>query len=112
MLFTLKHHSKWPAPLQSRNCNSLTTLQANGFLLCMCSPVLHKILCRSFIESNGKKLRLNYVDGRAFSWVLNMWCGKKHCCREMELDEIRELASAADRLRMTEVVSALDETAK
>ena len=84
------------------------TLRANSFLLCVCSPVLHRMLCGSFIESNGKKLQLLDVDGATFGKALDIWCGKETCA-EMELDDIRALASVADRFQMTEVVSALDE---
>jgi hypothetical protein len=86
--------------------SSSTVLRVNSFLLSMCSPVLHKMLCGSFIESSGRKLALKDVDGTSFGRALDMWCGKK---TEIGLDDARELASLADRLQMTELVSALDE---
>jgi hypothetical protein len=55
----------------------------------LCSPVLHKMLCGSFIESNRKKLQLNDVDGEAFSKVLDIWCGKESC-PEIGLEGIGE----------------------
>ncbi len=76
-----------------------TTLRVNRFLLCMCSPVLHKTLCGSFIESSKKELTINDVDGAAFSKALGMWCGKQDSA-EMEMGEVRELASAADRFQV------------
>ena len=75
----------------------------------MCSPVLHKMLCGSFIESHAKTLKLQDVDGAAFVKTLDVWCGKQSSA-EMELGEVRELASIADRFQMTEVSTALDET--
>ncbi len=62
------------------------------------------------MESNCKKLKLDDVDGAAFRKAFNIWCSKEHCCTEIELDEIRELASVADQFQMTEVILALDET--
>jgi hypothetical protein len=85
---------------------SSTILRANSFLLSMCSPVLHKMLCGNFIESSGRKLAFKDVDGTSFARAMDMWCGKK---TEIGLDGARELASVADRLQMTELVSALDE---
>ena len=35
------------------------------------------MLCCSFIESSGKKLKLMDVDGAAFGKALDIWCGKK-----------------------------------
>jgi hypothetical protein len=71
---------------------------------------LHKMLCGNFRESKGKKLKFDDVDGKIFIKVLDLWCGKKEC-REVELGEVQELASVADRFQFTEVVSALEETA-
>ena len=52
-------------------------MRANSFLLCVCSPVLHRMLCGSFIESNVKQLQLLDVDGAAFGKALYIWCGKE-----------------------------------
>ena len=73
----------------------------------MCSPVLHKMICGSFIESNGEKLELKDVDGPAFRKTLDIWCGKQNCS-EMELGDLKEVASVADRFQMTDVVSLLN----
>ena len=92
------------------DCRSLpVVLRTNSFLLCLCSPVLHKMLCGSFIESKSKSLKLRDVDGAAFSKALDIWCGKQSCTG-MEMDDVRELASVADRFEMAEVAQALDKT--
>jgi hypothetical protein len=93
--------------MKNRICS--TTLRANSFLLCMCSPVLHKMLCGSFIESHEKKLKFQDVNGVAFGKALGLWCGMESCAG-MELGEVKELASVADRFQMTDVSSAIDTT--
>ena len=93
-----------------RNCESPpTALRINRFLLCMSSPVLHKMLCGNFAESNAKTMQLVDVDRVAFGKVLDLWCGKV-CCEDMQMEEIRKLAEVADRFQITEIASALDET--
>eukprot|EP00291_Cryptomonas_curvata_P001904 CAMPEP_0172193064 /NCGR_PEP_ID=MMETSP1050-20130122/24727_1 /TAXON_ID=233186 /ORGANISM="Cryptomonas curvata, Strain CCAP979/52" /LENGTH=52 /DNA_ID=CAMNT_0012868539 /DNA_START=194 /DNA_END=349 /DNA_ORIENTATION=+ len=52
------------------------------------------MLCGSFAESNGKRLKLMDVDGEAFGKALDLWCGKV-CCEDMAVDEARKLASVA-----------------
>ncbi len=84
-------------------------MRANSFLLSACSPVLHKMLCSGFIERYEKKLVIKDVDGEAFGKALDMWCGKVDCA-EMELGEVKELASVADRFQITEVASALEDS--
>ena len=90
--------------------SSSTTLRASSFLLCLVSPVLHKMLCGSFSESQGKKLKLLDVDGEIFIKALNVWCGRVDS-RGMELGELEQLATMADRFQITEVVSAVEEAA-
>ena len=75
----------------------------------MCSPVLHKMLCGSFIESKEKKLKLKDVDDSAFRKALDIWCCRESST-ELNLGELRELASVADRFQMAEVALVLDET--
>ncbi len=84
-------------------------MRANSFLLSMCSPVLHKMMCGGFAESNEKKVKMMDVDMAAFAKVLDIWYGKEFCA-DIELDGVRELASVADRFQMTEVVSTLERT--
>ena len=88
---------------------SSKTLSANSFLLALASPVLHKMLCGSFSESKEKTLRLDDVESRAFIKTLDLWCGKADG-QEMELHEVQQLVSVADRFQITEVTSALEET--
>ena len=95
--------------VKSSSCGSLpATLRANSFLLCICSPVLKKMLCGNFIESSMKKLKLQDVNKASFCRALDMCCGKQTCA-EMELGEVMELACVADKFLMTEILSALDE---
>ena len=83
-------------------------MKANSFLLSVCSPVLHKMICGSFNESGGRAMEVKDVDGAAFRKVLDLWCG-----RELEtnadIDVLLKLGSVADRFQVTEVVTALEE---
>ena len=79
--------------------------------MCVCSPVLHKMLLGSFVERNMKNINLHDVNGKAFGKALDMWCGREGGLK-LGLEEVKELASVADRFQMTEVVSALDESVK
>jgi hypothetical protein len=83
-------------------------LRANGFLLSMASPVLHKMLFSDFREGLGRRLELEDVDGRVFGEVLDLWCGKE-VCGDKELAEVLMMASVADRLQMTEVATVLED---
>jgi hypothetical protein len=88
--------------------SSSTTFQTSSFLLCLASPVVFKMLCGNFSESKRKKLKIDDVDGRAFIWALDVWCGRKDW-QEVELGEVPLLVSVADRFQMTEVTSVLEE---
>jgi len=66
------------------------------------------MLCGSFSESKEKRLRLDDVESRAFIKTLDIWCGRADG-QEMELHEVQQLASVADRFQITEVTSALEE---
>ena len=80
----------------------------NSFALSLLSPVLHKMVCGSFRESEQKVVELQDVDARSFLKVFNLWC-----CRavmldsEVNVDELRQLATVADRFQITEQVLAL-----
>jgi hypothetical protein len=65
------------------------------------------MLCRGFRESSEKRLVLRDVDARAFSKVLELWCGANGYQRS-NWNEIQELAAVADRFRVTEVLVALE----
>jgi hypothetical protein len=58
------------------------------------------MLCGNFIERGVKKLKLQDVDKVHFCRALDMRCGT---CVEMDLGEVRELASVADRFQMTAI---------
>ena len=82
-------------------------MRANSFLLCMASPVLHKMLCGNFKEGITRRFSLEDVDGKAFEEVLNLWCGKEGCA-EQDLRHVLVMASVADRLEMLDVAAALE----
>ena len=83
-------------------------MRTSSFLICLASPVVHKMLCGNFSESTGKKLQLNDVDKTIFVKVLDVWCGRDDC-QEVALAELPLLAIVADRFQMTEVTSVLEE---
>jgi hypothetical protein len=67
------------------------------------------MLCGSFSESKEKKLRVSDLQIRTFVKTLDIWCGRGGS-KEMELCEVQQLASVADRFQITEVLSALEES--
>ena len=71
-------------------------------------PCVAQVLCGRFSESKEKNLRINDVDLGAFVKTLDIWSGRADA-QEMELHEVQELASVADRFQITEVISALEE---
>ena len=89
-----------------RRRSSKQTVRANGFLLSMASPVLHKMICGNFREGTTRRLSLEDVDGDAFESVLKLCCGKEG--RAEQLGDVMVMASVADRLEMLEVCAALE----
>jgi hypothetical protein len=87
---------------------SSTTFKGSSFLMCLASPVLHKMLCGSFSERKAQQLKLDDVDGRVFVKVLELWCGRGNGL-EISLHEGHQLASVADRFQITEVLSAVED---
>ena len=83
-------------------------LKANSFILSVCSPVLHKMICGSFNESVGRRMEVKDVDGAQFCRVLNVWCGKE-LEPKADVAILLKLGSVADRFQVTEVVTALEE---
>ena len=83
-------------------------MNANSFLLSVCSPVLHKMICGSFNESGGRLMELKDVDGATFCKVLDVWCGKE-LEPKADVGILLKLGSVADRFQVTEVVTALEE---
>ena len=83
-------------------------LKANSFLLSMCSPVLHKMICSSFNESGERLMELKDVDGAAFRKVLDAWCGKE-LETKADMGMLLMLGNVADRFQVAEVVTALEE---
>ena len=75
----------------------------------MASPFLHKMLCGSFSESVTRQFSLDDIDHKIFEEVLNLWCGIEDC-NEKDLRDVLTMASLADRLRMAEVVAALEDS--
>ncbi len=70
------------------------------FLLCMSSKLLHKMICRPFMEGMAMRLELDDVDARVYSGVLaHLWCGKEGPrLGGKTLDAAMAMASVADRL--------------
>jgi hypothetical protein len=67
------------------------------------------MLCRGFKESSEKLLELKEVDGRAFSKLLELWCGG-NSYHQSEWSELKQLAAVADRFQVTEeVLTALED---
>ena len=81
-------------------------MRANCFLLCLASPVLHKMISGSFREGTSRRLSMEDVDATAFEQILNLWCGK--AVRAEQLGDVMVMASVADRLEMLEVCAALE----
>ena len=84
--------------------------RANSFLLALASPVLCTMLCGGFVESKEKTLRLHDVTAGMFFMALDVWCGKM-AGKVMELHEVKQLGSVADRFQIMEAVSALETAA-
>jgi hypothetical protein len=66
------------------------------------------MLCGGFRESSEKRHLLEDVDARAFSKVLDLWCGR-HDDQETGWSELKMLAEVANRLEITEVLAAVEE---
>ena len=64
-------------------------MRANSFLLSVCSPVLHKMLCGSFAESKAKRLDLKDVPRAVFGMALDFCCVKESVVAEMALKFLR-----------------------
>ena len=89
-----------------------TRFKANSFLLSLLSPVLHKMICGSFVESSSKKIELHDVDYLIFSKVLDVWYGKQSLKSHTEttnIHELLQLGDLADRFQISEVVLAVEE---
>ncbi len=67
------------------------------------------MICRPFSERMAMRLELEDVGGVVYSDVLDLWCGKK-CSDDKSLYAVMAMASVADRLEMTEVGLALEES--
>ena len=94
-----------------RELGSGQVYRASSFLLALASPALCRMLCGDFVESKEKTLRFHDVTAGMFFMALDVWCGKM-AGRVMELHEMKQLASVADRFQIMEVVSALETAAK
>jgi hypothetical protein len=91
--------------------SSDTVLSTNRFLLCVSSPMLHKMISGSFQEGTAPHLALEDVDASVYSDVMDLWNGSTEPKRLMDksLDAVMTMASVADRLLMTDVVMVLEE---
>ncbi len=53
-------------------------------------------------------MKLDDVDGKKFIKVLDLWCWREDD-QKVELGEVQQLASVADRFQMTDVICVLEE---
>ena len=91
-------------------------MTANSFLVCLASPVLHKMLCGRFREgmkvssATEKNIELDLadVDQRAFTIALGLCFGRTDL-QELELGEAEEVAKVADQYELTVTTSVLEE---
>jgi hypothetical protein len=67
------------------------------------------MICGRFSESAGKNLHLQDVNGGVFGHALDLWCGRAEET-ELQMVEVQEIASVADRFQMLDVVGALEES--
>eukprot|EP00291_Cryptomonas_curvata_P030285 CAMPEP_0172205800 /NCGR_PEP_ID=MMETSP1050-20130122/32829_1 /TAXON_ID=233186 /ORGANISM="Cryptomonas curvata, Strain CCAP979/52" /LENGTH=293 /DNA_ID=CAMNT_0012884743 /DNA_START=20 /DNA_END=899 /DNA_ORIENTATION=+ len=72
-------------------------------------PVLQKMILEKVSEKTEKRLDFLDVDGNTFAKALDLWCGREFD-HEVDLREVRQLASVANRFQMTDVVAAIEET--
>ncbi len=94
---------------QPRCSSESKILKANSFLLSLCSPVLQNMVLEKVSNKKEKRLDLLDVDGTTFGKALDLWCGREFD-HEVDLQEVRQLASVANRFQMTDVVAAIEET--
>ena len=83
-------------------------MKANGFLLSMLSPVLHKMVCGCFKESMSGRVELDDVEQTSFEQVVDLSCGKDGL-EVKDLTHVMLLESIADRFQMTEVEAELED---
>ena len=101
---SFSHDTHCPA-----HCRSFaTSLRFNGFFLCLCSPVLQKMLCGGFRESSTRRLELEDVNDEIFAEVLEFWCGKKLSDNE-DVEHLLALAGIADRFQIGEIATSLED---
>ena len=84
-------------------------MQSNAFLLCLASPVLHKMICGTFSEAKSRQLVIVDVDGEMFVTILHIWSGKGSM-EGRSLEESIELAGVADRFQMKEVETEIEDS--
>ena len=68
-----------------------------------------KMICGDFSECMAPRLELEDVAAGAYSDVMDLWCGKD-VVGDKPLCAVMTMASVADRLGMTEVGAALEES--
>ena len=72
----------------------------------MASPVLHKMICGSFIEGRTRQLSLKSIDAETFEKIFSLWCGKEE--HADQLGDVMVMASVADRLEMLDFFAVLE----
>jgi hypothetical protein len=83
-------------------------VETNTFLICLISPVLHKLVCGQFKERASRQLELPETDAAAFQMMIDLACGREiNDC--IEISTLIKIAELADQFGMDEVVSMLDD---
>ena len=89
-----------------RICGSV--VKASAFLLCLVSPVFHKLLCGEFKERATRKIDLPEIDKAEFQIMIDLVCGKE-INEIVEISTLITVAELADRFALVEVVAMLDD---
>ena len=88
----------------------VTHFKANGFLLSLCSPVLHHIISPQCAPGSSlpRSAEVADVDGSVLLEVLELWCGKR-TATDKSLPDALLMGSVADTFEVAEVAAALEE---
>ena len=87
---------------------SESKFRVSAFLLCLVSPVLHKLLCGQFKERASKEIELLETEALEFQLMIDLACG--HEIKDNgHASTLIKVAELADRYELIEVVSMLDD---
>eukprot|EP00292_Cryptomonas_paramecium_P013569 CAMPEP_0113723604 /NCGR_PEP_ID=MMETSP0038_2-20120614/38531_1 /TAXON_ID=2898 /ORGANISM="Cryptomonas paramecium" /LENGTH=224 /DNA_ID=CAMNT_0000653243 /DNA_START=160 /DNA_END=830 /DNA_ORIENTATION=+ /assembly_acc=CAM_ASM_000170 len=82
-------------------------LRSSVFLLSLCSPVLYKLLCGQFKETESREACIEEMSREAFEGALRLWLGE--AVSVSSVDELVEIGRAADRFGMLRVCEAVQD---